>query len=117
LHTPSNQEDFGVTANVDSVPMESNHKTSAKWPCNCTQRQAITFEKQTSYCYVEDVIVNFAHDRMRQIHPATDLKTIVLPNVPQNMEHLLLAAKYTVEITPIIWSISSIQIWPGRRVR
>jgi hypothetical protein len=99
LHTPANQEEFGVTANVDSGPMESNHKTNAKRPCNRTQRRAITFEQQTSYRYVEDVIVDFAHDRMRQIYPATDLKILVPPNVPQNMEHLLLAAKYTVEIT------------------
>jgi hypothetical protein len=30
LHTPANQEEFGVTANVDSGPMESNHKTNGK---------------------------------------------------------------------------------------
>jgi hypothetical protein len=47
LHTPSNQEEFGVTANVDSGPMESNRKTNAKWPCNRTQCRALTFEKQT----------------------------------------------------------------------
>lgn len=79
--------------------MESNHKTNAKRPCNRTQRRAITFEKQTSHRYVEDVIVDFAHDRMRQTYPKTELQNMVrLPMVPQHMEHLLLAAKYTVEI-------------------
>mgnify|MGYP000299811063 CR=1 FL=1 len=98
LHTPSNQEEFGVTANVDSGPMESNHKTNAKRPCNRTQRRAGTFEKQTSRRYVEDVIVDFAHDRMRQIYPDTALKTCLIPPGRQNMAHLLCAAKYTVEI-------------------
>jgi hypothetical protein len=99
LHTPSNQEEFGVTANVDSGPMESNHKTNAKRPCNRTQRRALSFEQQTSYRYVEDVIVDFAHDRMRQEYPVTPVKTITLPHDPQDMEHLLVAAKYTVTIT------------------
>jgi hypothetical protein len=47
---------------------------------------------------VEDVIVDFAHDWMQQKYPQTELQNMVLPKVPQNMEHLLLAAKYTVEI-------------------
>jgi hypothetical protein len=95
LHTPSNQEEFGVTSNVDSGPMESNHKTNAKRPCNRTQRRAITFEQQTSHRYVEDVIVDFAHERMRQTYPQTELQNM---QVGQHGEHLLLAAKYTVEI-------------------
>ena len=98
IHTPSNQEEFGVTANVDSGPMESNHKTNAKRPCNCTQRRAGTFEQQTSFHYVEDVIVDFAHDRMHQLYPASAMKNTVVPNGPHDMEHLLLAAKYTVKI-------------------
>lgn len=98
MHTPSNQEEFGVTANVDSGPMESNHKTNAKRPCNRTQRRALTFEKQTSYRYVEDVIVDFAHARMRQMHPETALQLHLLSTSPQETEHLLLGAKYTVHI-------------------
>jgi hypothetical protein len=99
VHTPSNQEEFGVTANVDSGPMESNHKTNAKRPCNRTQRRATSFEKQTSYRYVEDVIVDFAHDRMRQHYPVTVMKPATLPTAANDMEHLLLAAKYTVKIS------------------
>jgi hypothetical protein len=61
IHTPANQEEFGVMV---SGPMESNHKTNSKRPSNRTQCLAVTFKKQTSLCYVEDVIVDFAHDRM-----------------------------------------------------
>jgi hypothetical protein len=99
LHTPANQEEFGVTANVDSGPMESNHKTNAKRPCNRTQRRAVSFEHQTSYRYVEDVIVDFAHDRMRQEYPDTALKPTGISQTSHDMEHLLVAAKYTVKIT------------------
>jgi hypothetical protein len=78
--------------------MDSNHKTNAKRPCNRTQRCAVSFEKQTSYRYVEDVIVDFAHDRMRQIYPAIALQTPRAPSCLGDMEHLLLATKYTVQI-------------------
>ncbi len=99
VHTPPNQVEFGVTSNVDSGPMESNHKPNAKRPCFRTQRRASSFEQQTSYRYVEDVIVDYAYDRMRQNYPVDVFKTSAVPKDPQNMEHLLLAAKYTVNIT------------------
>jgi hypothetical protein len=36
IHTPAKQEEFGMMANVNSGPMESNHKTNGKWPGNRT---------------------------------------------------------------------------------
>ena len=40
LHFLENQLDFGVTSNVDTGPMESNHKCNAKKPSGQTQRCA-----------------------------------------------------------------------------
>jgi hypothetical protein len=40
----SNQLDYGVTANVDTGPMESNHKCNAKKPSGQTQQRTDTIE-------------------------------------------------------------------------
>jgi hypothetical protein len=42
LHFLENQLDFGVTSNVDTGPMGSNHKCNAKKPSGQTQRCADT---------------------------------------------------------------------------
>jgi hypothetical protein len=48
-----NMIDFGVMANVDSGPPESNHESNAKAPSQRTQMQMESFEIQTPkppYC-------------------------------------------------------------------
>ena len=55
-----NQLDFGVTANVDMGPMESNHKCNAKQPSGQTQRRAESIELQTSRRYIDNLILDKA---------------------------------------------------------
>jgi hypothetical protein len=60
MHIPENILDFGVTANIDTGPAESNHKKNAVQPCRLTQKRAETFEVQTARRYFENVVLDFA---------------------------------------------------------
>ena len=57
-HFSENMIDFGVIANVDSGPPESNHKPNAKAPSQHTQMRAESFEVQTAQRYVENLIID-----------------------------------------------------------
>jgi hypothetical protein len=63
-HFSENMVDFGVIANVDSGPPESNHKPNAKAPSQHTQMRAESFEVQTAKRYVENLIIDFAADAL-----------------------------------------------------
>jgi hypothetical protein len=67
LHFLENQLDFGVTFNVDTGPVESNHKCNAKKPSGQTQRRADTFKLQTSRCYIENSILDKAVSALEEI--------------------------------------------------
>jgi hypothetical protein len=69
LHFLENQLDFGVTSNVDTGPMESNHKCNAKKPSGQTQRRADTFELQTSRRYIENLILDKAVLTLEETYP------------------------------------------------
>ena len=60
MHIPENIMDFGVTANIDTGPAESNHKKNAKQPSRLTQMRAETFEVATARRYFENVVMDFA---------------------------------------------------------
>jgi hypothetical protein len=63
-HFSENMVDFGVIANVDSGPPESNQKPNAKAPSQHTQMRAESFEVQTAQRYVENLIIDFAADAL-----------------------------------------------------
>ena len=60
MHIPKNIMDFGVTANIDTGPAESNHKKNAVQPSRLTQMWAETFEVSTARRYFENVVMDFA---------------------------------------------------------
>jgi hypothetical protein len=97
LHLPchflENMVDFGVIANVDSGPPESNHKANAKAPSQHTQMQAESSEVQTAQRYVENLIIDFAADALHidDTHPATKA-AILAPSV-------LRGARFVFEIS------------------
>jgi hypothetical protein len=90
LHFLENQLDFGVTANVDTGPMESNHKCNAKKPSGQTQRRADTIELQTSKRYIDNLILDKAASTLEETHPPSTFEKI-LP--------LLVGAKFTIEMS------------------
>jgi hypothetical protein len=90
LHFLENQLDYGVTANVDTGPMESNHKGNAKKPSGQTQRRADTIELQTSRRYIDNLILDKAASTLEETHPTTTFEKINPP---------LVGAKYTIELT------------------
>jgi hypothetical protein len=90
LHFFRNQLDFGVTANVDTGPMESNHKRNAKNPSGQTQRRAGTIELQTSRRYIDNLILDIAASTLQETHPPSTFERI-LP--------LLVGAKFTLQLT------------------
>jgi hypothetical protein len=71
LHFLENQLDFGVTANVDTGPMESNHKRNAKQPSGQTQRRADCIELQTSRRYIDNLILDTAESALKENIPQT----------------------------------------------
>ena len=89
LHFLENQLDFGVTANVDTGPMESNHKRNAKQPSGQTQRRAETIELQTARRYIDNLIIDKAKSAMNAKYPCT----VSPPKTPT-----LVGAKYTLEL-------------------
>jgi hypothetical protein len=91
LHFLENQLDYGVTANVDTGPMESNHKCNAKKPSGQTQRRADTIELQTSRRYIENLIVDMAAATLEETHPVLPLEKQQLP--------VLVGAKYSIKLT------------------
>jgi hypothetical protein len=85
LHLPchflENMVDFGVIANVDSGPPESNHKPNAKAPSQHTQMRAESFEVQTAQRYVENLIIDFAADALHIDDTPATKAAIFAPDV------------------------------------
>ncbi|WP_288992458.1 hypothetical protein [uncultured Marinobacter sp.] len=90
LHFLENQLDFGVTSNVDTGPMESNHKSNSKKPSGQTQRRADTFELQTSRRYIDNLILDKAASTYEETHP---------PSTFEKLEPVLVGAKFTIELS------------------
>jgi hypothetical protein len=90
LHFLENQLDFGVTSNVDTGPMESNHKCNSKKPSGQTQRFADTFELQTSCCYIENLILDKAVSTLEETYPLSIIKKLEPP---------LVGAKFSIQLT------------------
>jgi hypothetical protein len=85
LHLPchflENMVDFGVIANVDSGPPESNHKPNAKAPSQHTQMRAESFEVQTAQRYVKKLIIDFAADALHIDDTPATKAAIFAPSV------------------------------------
>ena len=86
MHIPENILDFGVTANIDTGPAESNHKKNAKQPCRLTQQRAEHIEIQTAKRYFENVVTDFAGAALDKAtafpeHPPTPLNQRGNPNL------------------------------------
>ena len=90
LHFLENQLDFGVTSNVDTGPMESNHKCNAKKPSGQTQRRADTFELQTSRRYIENLILDKAVSTLEETFP---------PSIIEKLYPPLVGAKFSIQLT------------------
>ena len=84
--------DFGVIANVDSGPPESNHKPNAKAPSQHTQRQAESFEVQTVQWYIENLIIDFAADALHIDNTPATIAAIFVPD-------LLRGARFVFEVS------------------
>jgi hypothetical protein len=84
--------DFGVIANVDSGPPESNHKPNAKAPSQHTQIRAESFEVQTAQRYVENLIIDFAADALHIDDTPATKAAILAPSV-------LRSAQFVFEIS------------------
>ncbi len=80
-HFSENMIDFGVIANVDSGPPESNHKPNAKAPSQHTQMRAESFEVQTAQRYVENLIIDFAADALQIDTNAVPKSAVVTPDL------------------------------------
>jgi hypothetical protein len=90
LHFLENQLDFGVTSNVNTGPMESNHKCNAKKPSGQNQRRADTFELQTSRRYIENLILDKAVSTLEETYP---------PSIIEKLEPPLVGAKFSMQLT------------------
>ncbi len=90
LHFLENQLDFGVTSNVDTGPMESNHKCNAKKPSGQTQRRADTFELQTSRRFIDNLILDKAVSTLEETFP---------PSIFEKLLPTLAGAKFVIQIT------------------
>jgi hypothetical protein len=91
-HFSENMVDFGVIANVDSGPPESNHKSNAKAPSQHTQMRAESFEVQTAQRYVENLIIDFAADALHIDDTPATKAAILAPSV-------LRGARFVFEIS------------------
>jgi hypothetical protein len=89
LHFLENQLDYGVTANVDTGPMESNYKQNAKQPSGQTQRRAESIELQTAQRYIDKPILDKAKSAVDAKHPCN----VKAPKTPT-----LVGAKYTLQL-------------------
>ena len=78
-HFAENMLDYGVIANVDSGPPESNHKPNPKAPSQHTQMRAESFEVQTAQRYVENLIVDFAAESLN-VQPTPVQPPVVTKN-------------------------------------
>ncbi len=91
-HFSENMVDFGVIANVDSGPPESNHKPNAKAPSQHTQMRAESFEVQTAKRYVENLIIDFAADALHIDDTPAAKSAIFAPD-------LLRGARFVFEVS------------------
>jgi hypothetical protein len=91
-HFSENMLDFGIIANVDSGPPESNHKPNAKAPSQHTQMRAENFEVQTAQGYVENLIIDFAADALHIDDTPATKPAIFAPSV-------LRGARFVFEIS------------------
>ena len=94
MHIPENILDFGVTANVDTGPAESNHKKNAKQPCRLTQQRAEHIELQTARRYFENVVTDYAG-------AALDKNTTVLHSLMPTNQRLnpnLLGSRFRISL-------------------
>jgi hypothetical protein len=90
LHFLENQLGFGVTSNVDTGPMEFNHKCNTKDRIGQTQQHAETFELHTSWNYIDNLILDKAVSTLDEIHP---------PSIFEMLEPPLVTAKFTIKLT------------------
>jgi hypothetical protein len=90
LHFLENQLDFRVTSNVNTGPMESNHKCNSKKPSGQTQRRAETFKLQTSRRYIENLILDKAVSRLEETYP---------PSIIKKLEPPLVGVKFSIQLT------------------
>jgi hypothetical protein len=86
LHLPchflEHMVDFGVIANVDSGPPESNHKPNAKAPSQRTHmRAAECFEVQTAQRYVLNLSIDFAADGLHIDNTPASKAAIFAPDI------------------------------------
>ena len=63
-HIQGNLLDFASALNIDTSAPESNHKYNVKKPATHTQTRASTLEIQTATRYYENLIVNYAAQRL-----------------------------------------------------
>jgi hypothetical protein len=103
-HFLENQLDFGVNSNVDTGPMESDHKCNAKKPSGQTQRHADTFKPQTPPCYTDNLILDKA---------VSTLEEMFSPSIFERLELPLAGAKFSIQLSndrqdklTIIWDKS-----------
>jgi hypothetical protein len=89
LHFLENQLDFGVTVNVDTGPIKSNHKQDVKQPSGQTQWQAETIVLQTAPRCIDNLILDKAKSVVNAKYPCT----VSAPKTP-----MLGGAKYTLEL-------------------
>jgi hypothetical protein len=82
LHFLENQLDFGVTSNVDTGPIEDNHKFDAKKASGQTQGCADTFELQTSHCYINNLIWTKPSQRWRNLFLQASLQSSIVVAAP-----------------------------------
>ncbi len=104
LHFLEKQLDFGITSNVDTGPMEYNHKCNAKKPSGQTQRLADTFELQTSRRFIDNLILDKA---------VSTLEEMFSPSIFERLELPLAGAKFSIQLSndrqdklTIIWDKS-----------
>jgi hypothetical protein len=90
VHFLENQLDFGVTSDVNTGPMESNHKCNAKKPSGQTQRRVDTFELQTSCRYIENLLLDKAVLKLEETYPLS---------IIEKLEPPLAGAKFSIQLT------------------
>ena len=91
-HFYKNMMLLGVVSNIDTGPMESNHRINAKSPGERTQMQAEGFELQTSNQYVQDLILETAADYILPMDKSC-LKAKIIPKKEPHLQ----GAKFTIK--------------------
>jgi hypothetical protein len=74
---------------LDTGPMESNHKCNAKKPSGLTQLRADTFELQTSRRYIKNLIFDKAVSTLEETYPLS---------IIEKLEPPLVGAKFSIQL-------------------